>query len=70
MIQGGDPDSREAAPEQMLGTGGPGYTLPAEIVTGLYHKRGAIAAARMGDEMNPNRESSGSQFLYRLGTNL
>ena len=62
MIQGGDPDSREAAPEQMLGTGGPGYTLPAEIVTGLYHKRGAIAAARMGDEMNPNRESSGSQF--------
>ncbi len=67
MIQGGDPDSREAAPEQMLGTGGPGYTLPAEIVTGLYHKRGAIAAARMGDEMNPNRESSGSQFYIVWG---
>lgn len=67
MIQGGDPNSREATPEQMLGTGDPGYTLPAEIVTGLYHKRGALAAARMGDEMNPNRESSGSQFYIVWG---
>ncbi len=67
MIQGGDPDSREATPKQMLGTGDPGYTLPAEIVAGLYHKRGALAAARMGDEMNPNRESSGSQFYIVWG---
>lgn len=67
MIQGGDPDSREATPKQMLGTGDLGYTLPAEIVAGLYHKRGALAAARMGDEMNPNRESSGSQFYIVWG---
>lgn len=62
MIQGGDPNSRNATPEQMLGTGDPGYTLPAEFVSGCYHKKGALAAARMGDEVNPNRDSSGSQF--------
>lgn len=67
MIQGGDPNSRNAAPEQMLGTGDPGYTLPPEFVSGCYHKRGALAAARMGDEVNPNRDSSGSQFYIVWG---
>ena len=67
MIQGGDPNSRNATPEQMLGTGVPGYTLPAEFVSGCYHKRGALAAARMGDEVNPNRDSSGSQFYIVWG---
>jgi len=46
----------------MLGNGGPGYTIPAEIVQGLIHKRGTVAAARLGDQINPKRESSGSQF--------
>lgn len=67
MIQGGDPNSRNADPEQMLGTGDPGYTLPPEFVSGCYHKRGALAAARMGDEVNPNRDSSGSQFYIVWG---
>lgn len=67
MIQGGDPNSRNATPEQMLGTGDLGYTLPAEFVSGCYHKRGALAAARMGDEVNPNRDSSGSQFYIVWG---
>lgn len=62
MIQTGDPESKTAKPGQMLGNGGPGYTIPAEFVTGLYHKRGAVAAARMGDNVNPKKESSGSQF--------
>lgn len=67
MIQGGDPESKDAKPKKNLGTGGPGYTLPAEIVDGLFHKRGALAAARLGDEVNPNRESSGSQFYIVWG---
>ena len=62
MIQTGDPESKNAKPGQMLGNGGPGYTIPAEFVPGLYHKRGAVAAARMGDNVNPKKESSGSQF--------
>ena len=62
MIQTGDPDSKEAQPGQRLGVGGPGYTIPAEIIPALYHKRGAVAAARQGDNVNPKRESSGSQF--------
>ena len=62
MIQTGDPESKTAKPGQMLGNGGPGYTIPAEFVPGLYHKRGAVAAARMGDNVNPRKESSGSQF--------
>ena len=62
MIQTGDPESKTAKPGQMLGNGGPGYTIPAEFVSGLYHKRGAVAAARMGDNVNPKKESSGSQF--------
>lgn len=68
MIQGGDPDSRNAPKGKALGTGGPDYTLPAEFVyPQLFHKRGALSAARLGDEMNPERESSGSQFYVVWG---
>lgn len=67
MIQGGDPDSKNAQPGQMLGNGGPGYTLPAEFVPELIHKRGALAAARLGDQQNPERQSSGSQFYLVQG---
>src|SRR5579871_2248450 len=58
MIQGGDPASKKAAPGVMLGNGDVGYTVPAEIVTGLYHKKGALATARQGDEINPTKASS------------
>jgi peptidyl-prolyl cis-trans isomerase B (cyclophilin B) len=51
----------------MLGVGGPDYTLQAEIQDGLFHKRGALAAARQGDEVNPERRSSGSQFYIVWG---
>lgn len=68
MIQAGDPDSRGAAKGQMLGMGGPDYTLPAEIVyPAHFHKRGALAAARQGDQVNPERRSSGSQFYIVTG---
>lgn len=68
MIQGGDPDSKDAPKGKMLGTGGPDYTIPAEFVyPKRYHKRGALSAARTGDEVNPERESSGSQFYIVLG---
>ncbi|NNE30102.1 MAG: peptidylprolyl isomerase [Saprospiraceae bacterium] len=60
MIQGGDPQSRTAAPGTSLGNGGPGYTIPHEI--GAPHFRGAMAAARTPDNVNPDKESSGSQF--------
>ncbi len=62
MIQGGDPDSKTAKPGQMLGMGGPGYTIPAEFNTKLLHKKGALAAARRGGPSNPEKASSGSQF--------
>jgi len=68
MIQGGDPDSKNAEPGQQLGNGGPGYTIPAEInFPTLYHKKGALAAARTGDNINPERRSSGSQFYIVQG---
>lgn len=68
MIQGGDPDSRNAPAGKMLGSGGPDYTLPAEFVyPQLFHKRGALSAARLGDEVNPAKESSGSQFYIVWG---
>ncbi len=68
MVQGGDPDSIGAPAGKSLGTGGPGYTIPAEIhYPQFFHKRGALAAARQGDEVNPNRESSGSQFYIVWG---
>ncbi len=66
MIQGGDPDSRDAAAGQMLGQGGPGYTIPAEI--GEIHYKGALSAARLADQVNPEKESSGSQFFIVQGT--
>lgn len=65
MLQGGDPDSRGAAPQQMLGQGGPGYTLDAEI--GAYHFKGALSAARLSDAVNPKKNSSGSQFFVVQG---
>lgn len=68
MVQAGDPDSKNAAPGQMLGSGDPGYTLPAEFVYPKhFHKKGAIAAARTGDQVNPERRSSGSQFYIVTG---
>lgn len=62
MIQTGDPNTKNPEAVETFGTGGPGYTIPAEIVSGFTHKKGALAAARKGDTANPNRESSGSQF--------
>ena len=67
MIQGGDPDSKTAEKGQMLGNGGPGYTVPAEFNKKFYHKRGALSAARMGDGSNPQKASSGSQFYIVQG---
>lgn len=67
MAQTGDPDSREAPAGKRLGEGGPGYTLPAEIDPFLYHWRGAVAAAREPDNVNPERRSSGSQFYIVWG---
>lgn len=68
MVQTGDPESKEAEKGKMLGSGGPGYTIPAEIVYPKhYHKYGALAAARTGDNMNPERRSSGSQFYIVTG---
>lgn len=68
MIQTGDPDSKTAGPDAMLGSGGPDYTLEAEIVYPRhFHKRGALAAARTGDNVNPERRSSGSQFYIVTG---
>lgn len=67
MIQGGDPNSKGAPTGMNLGSGGPGYTIPAEIQPTLFHKRGALSAARLGDEVNPTKESSGSQFYIVWG---
>lgn len=62
MIQGGDPLTKDPANADKFGTGGPGYTVPAEFVPEYTHKKGALAAARRGDAANPMKESSGSQF--------
>lgn len=68
MIQGGDPDSKKAAPGDTLGRGDAGYTVPAEFMPLRYfHRRGALAAARQGDEVNPERASSGCQFYIVTG---
>lgn len=67
MVQAGDPDSKTAKKGQALGQGGPGYTVPAEFSDTLYHIRGALAAARTGDEVNPEKRSSGSQFYIVTG---
>lgn len=62
MIQCGDPLTKDSTQIARFGTGGPGYTLPAEIKPEFTHKKGALAAARRGDAVNPAKESSGSQF--------
>lgn len=67
MIQAGDPNSRNANQDQPLGDGGPGYTIPAEFNQSLFHKKGAVAAARLGDQVNPSKSSSGSQFYIVQG---
>jgi len=67
MIQSGDPDSRDVEPGKRLGGGGPGYQIPAEFNENLFHKKGAIAAARTGDKQNPEKKSSGSQFYIVKG---
>ncbi len=67
MIQGGDPDSKNAPAGQQLGSGGPGYTVAAEISPDYFHKKGALCAARTGDQANPTRRSSGSQFYIVTG---
>lgn len=67
MVQGGDPDTKNAKKGANYGAGGPDYTIEAEIKPGLFHKRGALAAARLGDEFNPERRSSGSQFYIVWG---
>ncbi|MBN8577459.1 MAG: peptidylprolyl isomerase [Cytophagales bacterium] len=68
MIQGGDPDSKNAAPGQPLGMGGPGYTVEAEFNPKFFHEKGALSAARLGDGQNPAKASSGSQFYIVQGT--
>jgi len=68
MIQGGDPASKSAGTRQILGLGGPGYTIPAEINPKYYHKKGALAAARKDDSVNPTKSSSGSQFYIVQGS--
>lgn len=67
MIQGGDPHSVGAEKGQRLGSGGPGYTIPAEFNEALVHKKGALAAARKGDQFNPEKASNGSQFYLVQG---
>ena len=71
MIQGGDPDSKNAPSGAHLGTGGPGYTIDAEIdYPKFFHKKGALAAARQGDQVNPEKKSSGSQFYIVQGEKI
>jgi peptidyl-prolyl cis-trans isomerase B (cyclophilin B) len=67
MIQAGDPGSKNAKPAAPLGNGGPSYTITAEFNAALFHKKGAIAAARQGDDTNPQKASSGSQFYIAQG---
>jgi peptidyl-prolyl cis-trans isomerase B (cyclophilin B) len=67
MIQGGDPDSKKAAPGAMLGRGGPGYTIDAEIVPKYFHEKGSLSAARLADMQNPKKASNGSQFYIVQG---
>ncbi len=67
MIQGGDPESRNAPSGKALGMGGPGYQVPAEFNSKYVHLKGALAAARQGDQVNPEKKSSGSQFYIVQG---
>lgn len=67
MIQGGDPNSKNAPQGTRLGNGGPSYTIPAEFSQEFFHKKGALCAARQGDNINPEQRSSGSQFYIVTG---
>ena len=67
MIQAGDPKTKRMTPAIKPGESDPGYTIAAEIRPGMFHKKGVIAAARMGDDVNPERKSSGSQFYLVQG---
>src|SRR5215217_3532505 len=67
MIQAGDPNSKQAPSGQPLGNGGPGYTIPAEFRPTLFHKKGVLAAARQGDNVNPEKKSGASQFYIVQG---
>lgn len=67
MIQGGDPDSKNALPHTELGNGGLNYTVPAEFRDSLFHKKGVLAAAREGDDVNPTKASSSTQFYIVQG---
>lgn len=67
MVQAGDPTTKQAGSTQQPGSGGPGYTIPAEFRPTLFHKKGVLAAARTGDDVNPQRASSGSQFYIVQG---
>jgi peptidyl-prolyl cis-trans isomerase B (cyclophilin B) len=70
MIQGGDPESKKAKTGQRLGNGGPGYNVDAEINPKFFHEKGALAAARLSDQMNPTKASSGSQFYIVQGKKM
>ena len=67
MIQAGDPDSKNASATAMLGSGDVGYTIPAEFNPKFFHKKGVLAAARQGDDVNPEKASSGCQFYIVTG---
>lgn len=67
MIQGGDPNSKDSSKFVLLGEGDPGYTIPAEILPKYFHKKGVLAAAREGNNVNPSKASSGSQFYIVQG---
>jgi cyclophilin family peptidyl-prolyl cis-trans isomerase len=67
MVQAGDPDSKQAPAGKMLGSGGPGYTVQAEFRQTLFHRKGMVSAARMPDDVNPQKASSGSQFYLVQG---
>ncbi|MEL7006669.1 MAG: peptidylprolyl isomerase, partial [Bacteroidota bacterium] len=67
MIQGGDPNTKSSKSPSSFGTGGPGYTIPAEFEKQFFHEKGALSAARQPDQVNPQKESSGSQFYVVQG---
>ncbi len=67
VVQGGDPDTKNAKPDSLYGNGGPNYLIDAEFVDTLIHKRGAVGMAREGDDVNPEKKSAGSQFYLVKG---
>jgi len=70
MLQGGDPQSKGAEAGVPLGQGTPGYNIPSEFRYNRFHKKGALAAARQGDNVNPRKESNGSQFYIVQGQKM